>query len=225
MPSPTPEPSRSVEDETRPLRSDAARNRDRIIGAARELFASRGLGVGLNEVAHHAGLGVGTVYRRFPDKQALVDAALAEPLQRMRDVADQALRAPRAWDGLMLLLSEGAALLAANLGLRDVALTRGDGPSTLTAEREGFAAVASTLLDQARAEGDLRPGVTGDDVYVLLWMLTELAEHSADVRPDAYVRYLQLLTDGLRSGPGRAPLPAPLTTDEAVEISRRWAGR
>ncbi|MBX9247146.1 helix-turn-helix transcriptional regulator, partial [Actinotalea ferrariae] len=107
------------------LRRDAAANRERIVRAARELFASRGLGVGLNEVAHHAGVGVGTVYRRFGDKQTLVDAALEEPLERMRTVAAEAERAERAWDGLMLLLGEGAALLAANLGLRDVALTPG----------------------------------------------------------------------------------------------------
>ena len=56
----------------RPLRRDAERNRQRIIDAAREVFATQGIGAGLNEIAHHAGLAVGTVYRRFPDKDALV---------------------------------------------------------------------------------------------------------------------------------------------------------
>ncbi|NMR19072.1 TetR/AcrR family transcriptional regulator [Cellulomonas fimi] len=209
----------------RPLRSDAARNRDRIVTAARELFASRGLGVGLNEVAHHAGLGVGTVYRRFPDKQVLVDAVLEEPLRQMRAVAVQAEGAERAWDGLTLLLSEGAALLTANLGLRDVALSPDGDEPTVSALRADLAQVSDRLLVRAREEGDVRPGVTGDDIAVLFWMLSELAEHSAEARPDAYRRYLQLLTDGLRSGPGREELSAPLDRAEVAEISRRWAGR
>jgi AcrR family transcriptional regulator len=58
----------------RRLRADAARNRERTLEAAAEVFAERGLGATLNDVAHHAGLGVGTVYRRFPNKEALIDA-------------------------------------------------------------------------------------------------------------------------------------------------------
>src|SRR6058998_191476 len=61
-----------------PLRKDAERNRQRILDAARELFAERGLGVTLNDVAHHAGVGVGTVYRRFPDKEVLIDTLFQE---------------------------------------------------------------------------------------------------------------------------------------------------
>ncbi|MEV7973694.1 helix-turn-helix domain-containing protein [Cellulomonas sp. NPDC089187] len=209
--------------DARPLRADAARNRDRIITAARELYATRGLSVGLNEIAHHAGLGVGTAYRRFPDKQQLVELALAEPLREITEVAAEAQRAARAWDGLMLVLERGAALLAANLGLRDVALGPDGDLEGLTPHVEGFAEIVCGLMDRARAEGDLRQGVTHDDLTLILWMVSELAAHSVEVEPEAYRRYLRLVTDGLREGPGLAELAPALTTEQVTEIARHWA--
>src|SRR5579875_1512745 len=69
----------------KPLRKDAERNRRRILDAARELFAERGLGVTLNDVAHHAGVGVGTVYRRFPDKTVLIESLFEERLEEIAE--------------------------------------------------------------------------------------------------------------------------------------------
>lgn len=210
-------------DPARPLRADAARNRERIVTAARELYAVRGLNVGLNEIAHHAGLGVGTVYRRFPDKQELIELALAEPLREMTEVAESARSTARAWDGLLLVLERGAALLAANLGLRDVALGPDGDLRDLSPRVEVFAGIVCELLDRARAEGDLRPGVTNDDLTLIFWMVSELAAHSVHVQPEAYRRYLRLLTDGLRGGADRADLDPMLTTEQVAEIARHWA--
>lgn len=211
---------------TRPLRRDAARNRERIVEAARELYATRGLGVGLNEVAHHAGLGVGTVYRRFPVKEDLVRAALSEPLREMTEVAQQAMATERAWDGLVLLLERGAALLTANLGVRDVALgLDSDAREDLGPLVEDFAGLGDTLMSRAREQGDLRPGVTGDDLVLVLWMVTEVAVHSAQSQPGAYRRYLQMVMDGLRDGPGRRPLDEPVDHEAAAQIARHWAAR
>lgn len=205
------------------LRRDAERNRERVVRAARELFAERGLTVGFNEVAHHAGVGVGTVYRRFADKDELIRAALEEPLHELIEVAQRAVVASRAWHGLELLLDSITQLLVDNLGLRDVAL--GGGAWDLgSAEVESVAEIMLTLLDRARAEGDLREGVGSDDVTMVLWLVTDLAQHSAPVRPGLHRRYLQVLLDGLRSGPGRAPLVEGFTGQEAQTICRRWAG-
>lgn len=209
---------------SRPLRRDAARNRELIVEAARDLYATRGLGVGLNEVAHHAGLGVGTVYRRFPVKEDLVRAALAEPLQEITEVARQAMAAPRAWDGLVLLLERGTALLTANLGLRDVALgLDGEAREGLAPLLEDFVGLGNTLMTRAREQGDLRPGVTGADLVLVLWMVTEVAAHSSEQQPRAYRRYLQLVMDGLREGPGRRPLEEPVDHVVAAQIARHWA--
>ncbi len=79
----------------RPLRRDAERNRQRILAAAGELFAERGLGVTLDDIARHAGVGVGTVYRRFPDKEVLIDALFEQRLEAMCAIADGGARRPR----------------------------------------------------------------------------------------------------------------------------------
>ncbi len=85
----------------RPLRRDAERNRQRILQAARELFTERGLSVTLNDIAHHAGCGVGTVYRRFPDKDLMIDALFEERIDEMVELANDGLANPDPWDGLV----------------------------------------------------------------------------------------------------------------------------
>src|ERR1700761_6992724 len=84
----------------RPLRRDAERNRLLILGAARTVFAQRGLEASLDEVAREAGLGVGTVYRRFPNREALIDALFADGINTIARVVEESLATPRAWDGL-----------------------------------------------------------------------------------------------------------------------------
>src|SRR5947209_3658036 len=88
----------------RPLRKDAERNRQLILDAARELFAERGLGVTLNDVAHYAGLGVGTVYRRFPDKALLIDALFEQRLEEIIHMLKESLNDPDPWHGLTAFL-------------------------------------------------------------------------------------------------------------------------
>src|ERR1700694_3164569 len=96
----------------RPLRRDAARNRLRILQAAREVFADRGLDASLDQIAAHAGVGVGTVYRRFPDKDALIDALFEERIGEIAAAAQRALSAPDPWEGLIGFLQQGKALRA-----------------------------------------------------------------------------------------------------------------
>ena len=92
----------------RPLRKDAERNRQRILEAAGELFAERGLGVTLDDVAHHAGVGVGTVYRRFPDKEVLIDALFEQRIEAIATIASEALEIEDPWDGVSSSSSSGA---------------------------------------------------------------------------------------------------------------------
>src|SRR5207248_4027407 len=103
----------------RPLRADAERNRQRILDAARELFADRGLGVTLNDIAHHAGVGVGTVYRRFPDKKQLIDGLFEQRLEDLVALMDLAVSDPDPWRGLSGFLEHALELQAADRGLRE----------------------------------------------------------------------------------------------------------
>jgi len=207
----------------RSLRRDAERNRLRIITAAQEVFAAQGLSAGLNDIAHHAGVGVGTVYRRFPDKDALIEAALHDQVDLMLGVAEEAMGAERAWDGLLFLLDRGLALLAANLGLREIALSSG-GHKKKDAALQRFIPFVEALVERAEAEGDMRAGVTVEDFIVLQCMISEVARHSVGIRPDAWRRYLQLLMDGLRAHPDAVPLSGTLDRPSAEAIALRWVG-
>ncbi|MFI5938290.1 TetR/AcrR family transcriptional regulator [Actinoplanes sp. NPDC051494] len=206
----------------RPLRRDAERNRQRVIDAAREVFAQRGLAATLDDVAHHAGVGVGTVYRRFPTKEALVEVALASRLAEFTELADEAMRAPTGWAGLTMLLCRSAEMHAADRGLRDVALNAGLSPRGPGKEDTRIIPVVQHLLDRAHAEGELRPDATIEDLLMVMLMVSEVAHHSRGIRPDAYGRYLQLLIDGLRPSPDAGDLGRPLTRTEADTLAARW---
>ena len=209
----------------RPLRRDAEENRRRIVRAARDVFAVQGLGAGLNDIARHAGVGVATVYRRFPDKTVLVREALRDDVDLVLQVADEAMAAPSAWDGLMLLIEHIADLLVSNLGLRDIAL----GPGQLSADFDDVAdqvrRYVDDLLQRAREEGTVRPGVTGEDFTMMYFMITELAMHATPTSPRAYRRYLAVFTDGLRATRFDTPLPDPLESTDAEDVARRWTSR
>src|SRR5829696_8551949 len=109
---------------TRPLRADAERNRARILAAATEVFAERGLDVTLDDIAAHAGLGVGTVYRRFADREALVEALFDERMQATIARLNAALQAPAedAWEALVGVIRETCEAFARDRGLRQVML-------------------------------------------------------------------------------------------------------
>src|SRR3954454_13570462 len=96
----------------RPLRKDAERNRLRILDAAGRVFADRGLGVTLDDIARAAGVGVGTVYRRFPDKSTLIDALFAQRMESMCDIAEEALEIPDAWEALVFYFRQASQLQA-----------------------------------------------------------------------------------------------------------------
>src|SRR5438045_1329294 len=103
----------------RPLRADAERNRQRILDAARELFADQGLNVTLNDIAHHAGVGVGTAYRRFANKEEVIDALFEEELQKVAGVANEALAEPDAWSGLVTFLERSLHMQFGDRGLNE----------------------------------------------------------------------------------------------------------
>src|SRR5689334_9580535 len=111
---------RSASPDPRPLRRDAARNRQRILQAAREVFAERGLGVTLDDIADRAGVGVGTVYRRFADKEALIDALFEERIDELASIAEDALAEGDGWEGLVSFLDRSLAMQAADRGFKDI---------------------------------------------------------------------------------------------------------
>lgn len=181
----------------RPLRRDAELNRQRITAAAREVFAERGLDATLDDVARHAGLGVGTVYRRFPNKEALIDALFEETFARIVGMTERAAYNPDAWAGLVDLLIEMTEMQAADRGLRELMLSEAYGRDRVAQMRDLMKPLMERLVERAVAEGGVRDDLRAGDIPVLLTMITSTVVFTQPVRPQAWRRYVTILLDGL----------------------------
>jgi AcrR family transcriptional regulator len=180
----------------KPLRADAARNRERILEAAAEVFATRGLEATLDDIAAHAGLGVGTVYRRFPNRDALVEALFEERLDGVAALAATVLDEPDSWAALRLLLETVGGVVTADQGLFEVLVCR---PGGRAAVRERMLPIVTGVISRAQADGHLRADLAPTDFPMMLRMLAGIADATREVRPDLWRRYLELLLDGLKA--------------------------
>ena len=197
----------------RPLRRDAERNRQRILAAAARVFTERGLDATLDEVARAAGVGVGTVYRRFPDKEALVAALFRERIDNLVTVAEDACAAADPWQAIVSYLEYAAGAMAGDTGLRQLMMFGTYDRDQVCYASDRMRPVITRLVQRAQASGDLRGDFEATDVKMIAFMLASLAEYAAAVTPDVWRRYLAMLIDGLR--PSRAAvsaLPAPAPT-------------
>lgn len=208
----------------RPLRADAERNRQRLLAAAAELFAAKGLSVGLDEIARRAGVGVGTAYRRFPDKEQLVDALFDDLIDRLVARAREALAYDDPWEGFVHFMEGAAALHASNRSLRQLLLGDPQQQARVARSRARISPIVDQLVRRAQASGDLRPDVAVLDMPVLQFMLGSLGDVAGAAPPELWRRYLQIVLDGLRApAPSRLPVPA-LTPDE-LDASIASSGR
>jgi AcrR family transcriptional regulator len=200
----------------RPLRRDAERNRQRLLAAARELFAIKGLDVGLDEIAHHAGVGVGTAYRRFPDKEELIDALFEDGIAGVIALAEEALAEEDPWRGIELFLTRGIEMQIADRGLRQLVFCSTHGQDRVCRGRDRIAPLVIELIDRAKAAGVLRDDVSGLDMPLLQYMLSSVFDYASDIEPDLWRRYAGIVLDGLRARRDDAsPLPiGPLSHDQ-----------
>jgi AcrR family transcriptional regulator len=189
-------------------RADAARNRRSVLGAARSLFAERGLDVGMDEIAERAGVGVGTVYRHYPSKAQLADAVFEEVLDEVAALAADALADADAWHGFESFLLRVSARTAVNRGLRGALRTRARESEQLSASWERATDGIERLVLRAQAEGAMRADVGLADVRALLRGAGEVAEMAAGGAPELLARHLHLVLDGLRAK-AATPMPAP----------------
>jgi AcrR family transcriptional regulator len=206
----------------RPLRRDAERNRQRILRAADEIFTQRGLEASLDDVAHHAGVGVATVYRRFPDKTSLVDALFEQRVDALVSLAEHAYAEPDAWQALVSFLEHAAQKLSGDRGLRQLLMFAANGHDRVDYARNRMKPAVDRLLKRAQAEGQVREDLGATDIPVLEFMLGAVAEYAHHVRPALWRRYLALMLDALR--PGRdsfTPLPEPELTPDELTIAMR----
>jgi len=189
-----------MEAPARPLRADAARNRTRVLDAARTAFAESGLDVGVEEIARRAGVGKGTLYRRFPTKEALVRAIFDDILDEIEQISLKTDEEPDAGAAFASYLKQAARMQHSNQGFYDV-VARGLGAAALSAEqRRRILAAAARPLKRAQEAGAVRADLVPEDVQIMLRMLGAATRPSSDGHPmdDHWPRYLGLLLDSTR---------------------------
>lgn len=190
------------------LRRDAQRNHDKVVAAARELFTRRGIDVSLDDIARHAGVGVATAYRHFPEKEQLIDAVVAESMARSVALAEEAAAQERAWDGLVLWFTKISEMQAGDAGLRALMKSRARGGERAHEAHDRIAKTLTKLVKRARAEGDLRSDFELSDIGVCNFMIGEAIDVTDPVEPGTWRRYLDLLLDGMRSSRDAPTKPA-----------------
>lgn len=200
----------------RPLRRDAAANRERLLQAAGELFAERGLDVTLNDIAHHAGVGVATAYRRFNNKEEVIDALFEERMTQVEDVARAAAAEPDAWRGLVSFLDGALELQHGDRGLTDLMNNPLLGDERVNQVRDRIAPIITALVENAKAQGVVRDDLDQTDLIFVQLALSAIMTRTRTLAPELYRRYLTIFLDGIRTDrAGFSPLPArPLTAHE-----------
>ena len=204
----------------RPLRQDAARNRERLVLAARAMFRRKGLDVPLEEIAREAGVAIGTLYNRFPTRGELADAALGPMAQQAAELAEKAARAEDPWQGFAAYIEDTCALFAADRGFADVYRSRIPGAPVIAAAQERLFALKAAIVERAHRSGQLRADVAPSDIAVIIWGIAASMDATRDVASDAWRRHLALALDGLRAGATAHPLPVPPLTASQLRDAR-----
>ncbi|WP_405161440.1 TetR/AcrR family transcriptional regulator [Nocardia sp. NBC_01499] len=211
----------------RRLRADAARNQQRIIAAARELFADHGLEITLDDVAERAGVGVGTVYRRFANKKELITEVFEQSISEFAEAADTAYRHADPWFGLVEFFEYACRHMAMNRGFSEVMLELEDDVDRFVIVRDRIKPTVMAIVDRARDAGVLAPGIEPSDFFALIHMVDGIAEFARPVNPDVWQRYMAIVLNGVRADntPRQQLLVEPLNDTEVEQAKGACAGR
>jgi AcrR family transcriptional regulator len=199
----------------RPMRADARRNRDRVLEAALHCFATDGVGAQIDDIAGRAKVGVGTVYRHFPTKDALIEALADDYFARQAGAAREGLDVEDAWEAFSGYLRRASDILGENRALAQVLADRPGmmRDAALRADDElGFFEMLERLIDAAKQAGSLREDFRLEDIPLIMCSLGSLQTSEGEYA--AWRRHRAIILDGLRA-PGFEPLP-----DEPVPALR-----
>jgi AcrR family transcriptional regulator len=200
----------AVAREPRRLRADAARNRQRLIDAAAEVFAARGLDATLDDIARDAGVNVATAYRHFANKHELAREFLRQCVDRAVAVAEEAAAEPDPWLGLTQFLERSLAMIASNRALVDV-LKREYGAEQFDELLQRIMVPLAKLLARGQQAGVVRADLAATDFAAILEMLSAVTGMGLPGLPH---RYIGLILAGLR--PGQDPLPGQPPTEDLL---------
>ncbi|MEV3986777.1 TetR/AcrR family transcriptional regulator [Nonomuraea sp. NPDC049758] len=185
-----------------PLRADAQRNYDRIVSAARDVFARDGAGAALNEIARQAGTGSATLHRLFPSRRALLEAVFHDRVEELCAMAAQRAEESEPGPALLAWLGDLNAYASASRGLA-ASLLHGSRDADLLEQNEGCQAMiteaARELLGRAQQAGAVRPGIRAEDLLALVNAISLATEHHED--DDQADRLLDIAIKGIRGRP------------------------
>jgi AcrR family transcriptional regulator len=190
----TPSPASVFPVIPKPLRADARRNRERILKAARAVFADQGLHSQIDDVAKRAKVGVGTVYRHFPTKEALLDALVRERFEEIAGYAREALEREDAWEGFCELIWRATERNSEDLAFCEAVAST---DKSAIVEEVGLMASTRELIARAQAQGAMRLDATEQDVPIMMIGVSSVMSHGPG--PEAWRRYMTLMLDGMRA--------------------------
>lgn len=193
-----------------PRRRDAARNRERLLAAAAEVFAEAGASASLKDVADRAGLGVGTVYRHMPDKDAVIAALLRPQLEQLVTMAREALTRPASFDTFADLTGRISDTMAGSKALSEIILYQHELPEDLRAPVQSVLAAFGEVMDRTRETGELRSDLDITDLVVCMTAAHAAETAFAELGAGTSRRLLSIMLDGMRvRRDAPTPLPAP----------------
>jgi len=176
--------------------------------------------VTLNDIAHHAGVGVGTAYRRFANKEEVIDALFEQRLQEVAAVAQESLQDPDPWNGLVSFLERSLDMQFGDRGLNEIINTPSLGDARVSDARDRIAPLIQRLVERAKQHGAVRPDLEQSDVMFLQAAGSAIMNRSRAVAPDLYRRYLTMFLDGIRThGGALTSLPASALTAEQTHVA------
>jgi AcrR family transcriptional regulator len=209
---------------TEHLRSDAERNRTRIVDAACEAFTEGGLNVPMEQVARRAGVGIATVYRRFPSRTELIAAAFEAKMAAYADSVAAALADPDPWSGFCAHLERVCAMQAGDHGLTDVLTMTFPTAPAFEAERTRAYEQLVALVDRAKAAGRLRDDFVPEDLALALMANAGVVTATGTTAPDAWRRLVAYLLQAFAAEAAR-PLPDPPTPRQVYRAMVRLRPR
>ena len=204
----------------RGLRADAERNRERIIETARCVFAEQGLDASTNEIARRAGVGVATVFRRFPTRDELVAAAFADKMDTYDAAIDDALADPDPWHGFCTYIERICSMQADDRGFADVLTMTFPTAKGLEERRNRSGRLLAQLLDKAKATGRLRQDFAHQDVPLILMANAGVVTATRDAAPEAWRRLVGYLTQAFAAETAQ-PLPKPPSISQMYRVLER----
>jgi AcrR family transcriptional regulator len=191
----------------KPLRADARRNREKVLAAARAVFSEQGVDAQMDDVARRADVGVGTVYRHFPTKEALLNALSDELFAVVAVYTRNQLTLDDPWEAFTRAMWFGAEKTAGDRAFSEILSATRPGQNRTCPGKEDLFVTIAELIDRCKAAGTMRQDVMVDDIGLMMCGVGSASQMEHPV-PGAWRRHLAIMLDGLRAEAASAPLHA-----------------